>query len=270
VTAASGAPTTGSPAGLPAPRALLLDFGGVVVHTTSRPSWRTELAAEVHRQLVAAGCRELSVDDVELDIDAGRLADSAWKDAMSRPRHPTEMTHRMFWGDFVAADWPDSAREVVLAHATPLCHLMGRLRSDRQVRPGMDELLTAAADAAVPVGIVSNALCGDVHREFLAGIGWDKRFALQVYSDEVGVRKPNPEMVHIAARALGLDASQTWYVGDNFDRDVVCGRRAGAGGVVLMEDRGTYHGPFPVRDEPDAVVADPRGLLDLFAAAGST
>src|SRR5699024_6831791 len=114
---------------------------------TSRPSWRTELAAEVHQQLLAAGCTDLSAEDVAVDIEAGAAADSAWKNAMSRPRHPTEMTHRMFWGDFVAADWPDSAREVVLAHATPLCHLMGRLRSERAVRPGMDELLTAAADA---------------------------------------------------------------------------------------------------------------------------
>jgi len=252
---------------LGAPRALLLDFGGVVVQTTSRPSWRAELAAEVHRQLVAAGGSSLSVDDIAVDIEAGAAADSAWKNAMSRPRNPSEMTHRMFWGDFVASDWPDSAREVVLAHATLLCHLMGRLRSDRAVRPGMDELLTAADDAAIPVGIVSNALCGDVHREYLAEIGWDKRFALEVYSDEVGVRKPNPEMVHIACRALGVQPDETWYVGDNFDRDVVCGRRAGAGTVVLMEARATYRRPYPVRDQPDVVVADPYGLLALLAAA---
>lgn len=249
------------------PRALLLDFGGVVVQTTSRPSWRTELAETVHEQLAAVGFSELSLDDIALDIRAGAAADSAWKNAMSRPRHPEEMTHRRFWGDFVAADWPEHARDLVLAHATPLCHLMGRLRSDRAVRPGMDELLTAAADAGVPVGIVSNALCGAVHREFLADIGWDKRFALQVYSDEVQVRKPNPEMVFIACRALGLEASETWYVGDNFDRDVVCGRRAGAGGVILMEDHATYRVPFTVRDSPDAVVADPYGLLRLFSTA---
>lgn len=260
-------PTTSTAGPLPAPRALLLDFGGVVVQTTSRPSWRTELAQEVHRQLLVAGCTTLSMDDVLTDIEAGRAADSAWKNAMSRPRRPTEMTHRRFWGDFVAADWPDAARQVVLTHATSLCHLMGVLRSDRSVRPGMDELLTAAADACVPVGIVSNALCGAVHRDFLTDIGWAKRFVLQLYSDEAGVRKPNPEMIESACRALGVPPEAAWYVGDNYDRDVVCGRRAGAGGVVLMQSRSTDRIPYRVRDAPDAVVPDPDGLLQLFAAA---
>ncbi len=259
---------TGTPArpGTP-PKALLLDFGGVVIETTSQPGWIDTMAAEIHEDLVAAGCTELSEEDIRVDIDAGRRADSLWKNAMSRPPAPIEMTHRRFWSDFVAADWPAAARELVTAHATPLAHRMGMLRSSREVRPGMKELLAVASEARIPVGIVSNALCGQVHRDFLAGIGWDSAFALEVYSDEVGIRKPNPEIIAIAARALGVDVGETWYVGDNFDRDVVCGRRAGAGRVILMEARSTYKRPYVVRDQPDVIVADPTGLLDELRRA---
>ncbi|MDT0609105.1 HAD family hydrolase [Streptomyces lancefieldiae] len=249
------------------PAALLLDFGGVVVATTNRPSWPEELAAELHHDLMAAGCHELTPDDIVCDLEAAAAADSHWKNAMSRPAAPVEMTAHRYWTEFVAADWPPAARAFVTAHAQVLCHRQGQLRQDRETRPGIGELLDTARHHGLPVAVVSNALSGSVHRAYLRDAGLDKRLALQVYSDEVGVRKPNPEMIHLAARALDVPAGLTWYVGDNFDRDVLCGRRAGVGASVLMEARGTYRRPYVVRVRPDAVVADPYGLRDLLVAA---
>ncbi|NUR83823.1 MAG: HAD-IA family hydrolase, partial [Nonomuraea sp.] len=193
-----------------------------------------------------------------------KTADRSWKDAMSRPFAPAEMTHRMFWGDFVAADWPGSARESVLAHATALCKRMGELRQARKTRDGIPELLAFAESRGVRAAVVSNALSGAVHRDYLDTTGLAGLFALQVYSDEVGVRKPNPEMIWIATRALGVDPAEAWYVGDNYDRDVVCGVRAGAGATVLMVAKDTEKRPYRVRQEPDAVVAGPAELHELL------
>lgn len=245
-----------------APAALLLDFGGVLVETTKRPSWAAELAADVHGRLVVAGCAVLSPQEVELDIRAGVEADRCWKDAMSRPYAPEEMTHRRFWGDFVAADWGPAARELVLAEATALCKRMGELRQDRKIRPGIPALLAACAARDVPVAVVSNSLSGAVHRDFVDAHGL--RFALQVYSDEVRVRKPNPEMIWIATRALDVVPADVWYVGDNYDRDVVCGARAGAGSTILMRSDSTDKIPYEVRQRPAAVVDDAHGLLRLL------
>jgi len=246
------------------PAALLLDFGGVLVATTKRADWSSELAAELSEQFGPAG---LSIDDIRTDIEAGAAADSAWKNAMSRPAAPRELTHREFWAEFVAADWPIGPRSWVTAHATALCKRMGEVRQDREHRPGIPELLDAAAAAGIPVAVVSNALSGAVHRDYLDRTGLVKQLALQVYSDEVGIRKPNPEMIHLAARALGVPVEQTWYVGDNFDRDVVCGRRAGVGATILMEAPGTYDRPYVVRAVPDAVVPDADGLRALLLAS---
>ncbi|SEM28758.1 HAD family hydrolase [Nonomuraea pusilla] len=246
------------------PKALLLDFGGVIVETARRPSWAAELAAEVHELLVRAGCDGLGVEDVESDILAGARADSYWKDSTSRQFDPEEMTHRRFWADFVATDWPAQARALVGVEATPLCRRMGELRSGRKTRDGMEELLAACWERGVRPAIVSNALCGAVHRDYLTETGLDRLFAAQVYSDEAGVRKPNPEMIWLACRALGVDPADVWYVGDNYDRDVVCGARAGAGATVLMVSRSTDEIPYRVRQTPQATVEDPRGLLNLL------
>ena len=159
------------------------------------------------------------------------------------------------------------AREAVLADARELCRRMGHLKSARQLRAGMPDLLDAADRAGVPVGIVSNALSGQVHLDWLAEHGLTARFAVKIHSDEARVRKPNPEMIHLAARALGVAPADAWYVGDNFDRDVLCGRRAGVGGNILMEAKGTWDLPYELDLRPDAIVADPRGLLALLETA---
>lgn len=257
--------TTAGP--LPRPGALLLDFGGVVVETVRRAGWLEELTAEVLRRLARAGFTALTADDIATDIRAGAKADSHWKNAMSRPYAPEEMTHVRFWCDFVAADWPAHAREFVRTEATPLCKLMGELRSERHLRPGIEDLFAAARERGVRIGIVSNALSGAVHRDYMDEHGLADQVGVQVYSDEVGVRKPNPEMIALAARALNVPEECCWYVGDNFDRDVVCGRRAGVGATVLMEAKGTYERPYVVRDNPQAIVADPKELLQLLVAA---
>lgn len=249
------------------PAALLLDFGGVLVSTTRRASWSSELAAELHDRFAEIGTGELSAEDIRSDIEAGAAADSAWKNAMSRPAAPRELTHQEFWADFVAADWPAGPRAWVTAQATALCRRMGEVRQDRAHRDGIPELLDTAADAGIPVAVVSNALSGAVHRDYLDRTGLVKQLALQVYSDEVGLRKPNPEMILLATRALGVPVEQTWYVGDNFDRDIVCGRRAGVGGLILMEAPATYDRPYVVRAVPDAIVPGAAELRSLLLAS---
>lgn len=251
------------------PRALLLDFGGVIVLTTPNPGWERRLAEHVYGRLGAAQAYAavLTVEQIADDIKAGAIADSHWKDAMSRPFAPRELTYEEFWGDFVAGDWPRAAREVVVAEACELCRHMGHMKSQRALRTGLLDLLDAADAAGVPVGIVSNALAGQVHLDFLAEHGLSKRFAVEIHSDAVKLRKPNPEMILLATRALGIEASEAWYVGDNFDRDILCGRRAGIGGAILMEANDTYKMPYELKLHPDAVVADPAGLLALFKAA---
>jgi FMN phosphatase YigB (HAD superfamily) len=256
---------------LRAPKALLLDFGGVVVETKSIEGWRFRLATHVHGLLAKAGVAspDLTVDQIVDDIKAANVADSHWKNAMSRTYSPPELTYEQFWGDFVACDWPKPARDLILREAKELCRLMGHYKSERQMRDGLIDLLDVADKAKVPVAIVSNALAGQVHRDFMAEHGITKRFVLDIHSDDAKVRKPNPEMILKALRPLGIAPADSWYTGDNFDRDVLCGLRAGVGGIILMEAKGTYKLPYQLKCKPDAIVSSPRQLLGLFNEAQS-
>ena len=269
-TAAPAAPRLGAAsavaAPLPAPAALLLDFGGVVVSTASRRAWAQELAEVVVARAEPLGAR-LDPESVAVSLRAGRTALSMWKNAASRRLAPRELSPTEIVDDFLLADLPDPVRRGLALDAGELLATMATTVSEHHPRPGVDELLAECATRRIPLGIVSNAHSGRAHRAILADLGLDRFFGVQVYSDEVGIRKPHPGMIRLAAEGLGVAPHETWYVGDTLDRDVVAGRRAGAGAVVITRDRRTDAPPFPVAETPDLVLETPEGLIAPLRAA---
>ncbi|THA33407.1 HAD family hydrolase [Streptomyces sp. A1277] len=245
------------------PRALLLDHGGVLMRSVKHPERTAAFAARVHALIgPSAG---LGRDCVLSDIEAGKAAYRTWKNGHARTPAPREIGHRELWEDFIAADWPPAARALVGAEATWLCRELILAESDKTVAPGMLETLRLAREHGVRTGIVSNTLVGSLNRDLARRFGTHPLLDVQVYSDETGRRKPDPEMIHLAARALSVDPADCWYVGDNYDRDVVCGMRAGAGATILM--RPAERRDPKARPQPDAEVADGGELLDLLRAA---
>ena len=91
-------------------------------------------------------------------------------------------------------------------------------------------------------------------------------FQAQIYSDEAGVRKPNPQMIWYATGELGVPAERCWFVGDSRRRDVVCARRAEVGAAVLMRSPRTGQEDPERWPAPDATVDDGYGLLGLLTA----
>nr|WP_225984113.1 HAD-IA family hydrolase [Epidermidibacterium keratini] len=247
------------------PEALLLDFGGVVFETTKRPEAIAEFADHVAELLARAG-HDIPAHELVPVLQGGKKALKDWKNAASRRLHPRELTHREIWRDFYASPLPAAAREVLAGEAPELQEWITQASNEHAVRPGVRELLALAAELDVPVGIVSNAHGGRAHRRLVEEHGLAEHFAVQVYSDEVGIRKPNPDIIELAAHALGTTASRAWYVGDTFDRDVACARRAGVGAVFLTRHHSTERVPFPVADVPDGVYDTPQELVELLRA----
>ncbi|MGO1481174.1 MAG: HAD family hydrolase, partial [Brachybacterium sp.] len=228
----------GTPA--PAPQALLLDFGGVVISTTSRVTWARELAEIVVERARAVGA-VLEAAEVEDSLRVGRAALSLWKNAASRRLAPRELEPREIVEDFLLADLQATVRSALSLDAQELLAAMAPLVAEHHLRPGIAELLTECAARGIRLGIVSNAHSGRAHRTILENLGLADAFGVQIYSDEVGIRKPHPDMIRLATEALGVTPQGAWYVGDTLDRDVVAGRRAGVGAVVITRDRRTDH-----------------------------
>lgn len=248
------------------PRAVLLDFGGVIFQTTKRPEGRDELAAVLAARLQRVGA-PVPVERLRASIDAGLTALKHWKHASSRRLEPREMGHREVVGDFLAADLPEAARAALTADATDVLAQLNTTLSTHTVRPGIRALIAEAQRRGIGLGIVSNAHSGRSHRDILAAHGLGDAFAVQVYSDEVGMRKPHPDMIRLASAALGVEPHEAWYAGDTQDRDVVAARRAGIGAVVITASPHTDSPPFAIADRADAVFDTPEGLHAALAAS---
>lgn len=247
---------------LPTPRALLLDFGGVIADGRPPPGWETALVGAVNDVLTSAGLATVTPEAVLGPLDADdRRSDQAWRSGA-----PTQPDHETFWGDVVAAEWPSPARQAVVRHAAALSRRLVMERHGRawRLRPGMADLLADVGRRRLPVAVVSNTLCGAPHRDFLAGAGLAGHFTAQFYSDEEGVRKPNPEFALRATAALGVKPEECWFVGDTVSRDVLVARRAGMGASILMRSSRVERPPHPDGVAPDAVVDDPVRLHQLL------
>ncbi len=242
------------------PHALLLDFGGVIADAPPQAPAPPELVHRLYELVDGA----VPVDRIAADLVDGARAYAVWRDDVSGEQRPMELGHVRVWSDFVTPRWPAPAREAVRRESTPLSYAW-TWRPQWAVRPGIAEALDAAAAGGMPVAVVSNTLCGAAHRDFLAGAGLADRFAAQLYSDEAGVRKPNPELAWRAAGALGVPIGDCWFVGDSTVRDIACARRAGAGAAVLMRSARTDRDrPLP-GIAPDATVDDGHGLHALLS-----
>jgi FMN phosphatase YigB (HAD superfamily) len=242
---------------LPTPSALLLDFGGVIVESDRSSAPRhTALIQRIHQLTGGA----VSEEEIGVSLDNARRTRSRMR---QNTEECLEISHEQLWGELVAAEWPAVAKATVLVHAGELTGQWAR-RPDWRLRPGISDLLEFTVGRGMPVAVVSNTPCGQAHRDALDEFGLTGAFAVQIYSDELGVYKPHPSMIWAAARDLGVAAADCWFVGDQPHRDIRCARRAGAGAALLMPEGE----PREIgADTPDAVVADGTELLALLRQA---
>ena len=242
---------------LPAPRALLLDFGGVIVKS-ARPE-AEEVIPQVVKRVKGLIGGLLSEEEIVSELARAQQLRLEFRASTGQ-----EVGHEKLWREFVADLWPEDAREKVVAHATELTYAWADRPSWTMV-DGVTELLEFTLGAGLPVAVVSNTRCGQAHRDCLERLGLTGAFAHQIYSDELGVCKPNPEMIRVAAQALWEAPAACWMVGDK-RKDVECARKAGAGAAILMWERIDASSEYQGAD-PDATVADGHELLKLLKKA---
>src|SRR5215470_18117281 len=137
--------------------------------------------------------------------------------------------------------------EVITGYIDPVLHFPPDLH------PGAAEAVTELAARGIALGIVSNTgrTPGIILRQILERHDLLRHFSVISYSDEIGYRKPDPE---IFRRTLGAEARHAAHVGDNPDADVTGAQGAGMRGVHLAA------GGRPPAPHADLVVTDLRHL----------
>jgi N-acetyl-D-muramate 6-phosphate phosphatase len=237
------------------PAALLLDFGGVLADAPPARPAPPELVLRLYNLVKG----RLSPGQIQRSLTDGAAAWARWRDE----DWPDELTQAEVWERFVIADWPPFDQVPVRGAIKNLSYDWA-WRNGWALRPGIPSALEAAFLRGIPMAVVSNTLAGAAHRDFLAKAGIAHYFAVQIYSDEAGVRKPNPQMIWSATDELGVSPRASWFVGDSRRRDIACARRADVARAILMPSRRTA-AEDPARwPQPDDIVRDGHELADLL------
>lgn len=240
------------------PAALLFDFGGVLADAPPQRSAPPGLVLRLYNLTKHA----LSPGEIQRALARGADDYARWRDE----DHPDELSQAEVWERFVIAGWPATAQAYVRTAIGKLSYDWA-WRTGWALRPGIAETLATAHAAGVPMAVVSNTLSGAAHRDFLARAGVAPLFGAQIYSEEVGVRKPNPQMIWYATAELGVPTEPCWFVGDSRRRDIACARRAEVATAILMRSPRTDREEPAGRPEPDRTVDDGHGLLALLESA---
>ena len=124
--------------------------------------------------------------------------------------------------------------------------------------PGTPGALAALRERGLTLAVVSNTMRtpGATLRKLLAHFGILEHFAHTTFSDEVGIRKPAPEIFALTLRAVGGEPATAVHVGDDLVLDVE-GARATGMRVIQIANPPTR--PKAGR-EPDIVIPGMAGL----------
>lgn len=151
----------------------------------------------------------------------------------------------------------DVFRALVDAYARPI------LLVPPAVDPGAAKALSALREEGYTLAVVSNTMRtpGATLRKLLEHFGLLRHFAHTVFSDEVGVRKPDAAIFQGALRAIRAEPASAVHVGDDGLLDVGGARAAGMRVIQVTTASAKALGGR----RPDAVIPSLAGLPDAVA-----
>lgn len=229
-------------------KAVTLDFWGTLLHDSPAGDerYKRQRLAGIERILKKAGVkvgpRQL---DRAYDESGHRLA-RIWQRYRDVPvsRHVAELL------DALDPELPERLAPDILSELTGAYSSPALL-----IPPTFDEGANAAlgelAGRGFTLCVVSNTMRtpGEVLRKILERYGLLGRFALLTFSDECGIRKPDPEIFRLTLHQVGVAAGEAVHVGDDPVLDVEGAKDAGMQ-VIQVTASGRATGPA----KPDAVI----------------
>jgi FMN phosphatase YigB (HAD superfamily) len=123
-------------------------------------------------------------------------------------------------------------------------HAHAVLRACPQPAPGARTALAALAQTGARVVLTSNTLStpGEVHRQLLADLDLAAYFDDLLFSGDLGIAKPRPEVFAAVAARAGTAHGRVIHVGDDWDTDIRGALAAGCRAVY-------YHPHGPARPQ---------------------
>ena len=93
---------------------------------------------------------------------------------------------------------------------------------------GIEELLTYLYESGIRTGVISNiSFCGKVVTDRINETLPNNHFEFIIATSEYMYRKPNKRIFDLALEKANMRAEEVWYVGDQYECDIVGARNAG-------------------------------------------
>ena len=211
-------------------------------NTIAQTPWR-DYDAQMRKVRVERIAAELAKLGRETDRDAlyaaydrhTELLADRW--SLGMDLRPEDQVHSFL--EFAGLDAANPSLVDAIAHAfgdairtkLPLLH------------PDIGATLEALRRRGYRIGLVSNTgrTWGRFLRPIQDDMGIGRYFDVRVFSDEVGVRKPNPRIFQVALDALGVRPEETVHIGDDVVADVDGAKRLGMRAVWFNDGMPAEH-----------------------------
>lgn len=117
---------------------------------------------------------------------------------------------------------------------------------------GARELLAALRGRGLALALICNTgrTPGKMLRLVLDRLGLAPHLSVLTFSDEVGLRKPHPEIFRRTLAGLGVAPAETVHVGDDVTTDIAGARGFGMRAVHLCHAAGASSSPDPLEAVP--------------------
>lgn len=240
--------------------AVMFDMGGTLedIYVDERSEWAA--IDRLDEMLRTAGL-DPQVDRAELKarVDEGWRRYGRFRDSCDVELKPIPI-----WRDYALSDF-HFPPEVLEPLCEPIAHMWEVTHYHRALRPRVREMLEGLRDAGLKLGVVSNTAALYQVFDILEEYGIRDLFSDVTLSSVTGLRKPLPDIFHVAARQLQVKPEECVYVGDTVSRDIIGSKRAGFACAVQICSQLTREKDAGVRREfePDYVVEEIYDVLPL-------
>jgi FMN phosphatase YigB (HAD superfamily) len=173
-----------------------------------------------------------------------------------------DMSEMELWMKWLLPDYP---KPRIAASAQKLTRLWRDCDGRRVSRAGTKETLAGLFNRGYKLGIIANTITETEIPDWMIQDEVAEYFTAVILSSKVRIRKPDPRIYLLAARAAGSRPEECAYIGDNPTRDVEGTRASGFGMMVRFDEPDTLVKEPPSKEYiPDAVVREMPELLGLF------
>jgi putative hydrolase of the HAD superfamily len=133
---------------------------------------------------------------------------------------------------------------------------------------GAPEILSALEAQGFRLALICNTgrTPGKILRVILERLGMAGRLSVKSFSDEIGRRKPHPEIFKRTLRALGVQPPEALHVGDSLASDIAGARSIGMRAVHLCHPKGAS--PSPGEGETVFSLEELLPLINGLSASG--